>query len=927
MTTGSSEWTGLVLSNGRYVVSDKLGEGGMGAVYRATDRNLDAEVVIKAPLRSMLEDPDFAHRFEVEIRSLARLSHPHIVKVSDVGSWDGLPFAVMQYLPGGNLEDRRPSGTDGPTGILDPQDVPRWLPGVARALDYVHASGYIHRDVKPGNILFDAQGHPFLSDFGVVKVLATSADARSGRSGMTSVGMVIGTPEYMAPELIMGDACDGRVDQYALGVTVFEMLAGQRPFEDATKTKLLVLHTAKAAPQLTELCTWVPEPVSRAVLRSLAKSPAERYPNCALMADAVCSVIETVYAGKPERVRVKCPACEKSIRVPASDFQKLRGAGRPFPCPSCQALVPVSKPATSVRRGSSGAMRSPEGTLVESPRSVQATQKVTEAAPADASRFASRPGRTLIEPVGLAGGAAGRTVIEPMNPSERAAGRTVVEPAAQAGGVGGRTVMQPVNRAGGAAGRTVAEPVSRPSPTSPNAPARTILEKSSRPNRTVLVGAISETDVSGLAPEFSPEDADAGPKAPLGVLYAIGAGAMGVFVVSGLVAWLLFGRESKSDGLALASKSSSDALSTAFKTSARNRPTENASETGRSVAPAVASASGRPGSGGLANSETTGSTPQGAGPLFKSAAEVDASTTADPGRIENTDRGETSTDKANKGDGDVPERNPPAAEEEGAAREQDSPAHGLASTRLVSLKDVRDDPAAFVDRIVEIDQLYCVQSFDAHRIDLVACDVGWGRSHGSIAVKLTQKRETLDLDLDPRLGRYLYSQNMALRMDRVNNSLKLVGIPANAIVFNDNTGDRLAVLSVRVSKPLDKGAGVGRPRVVKLEFLKRLELKPVFSKHLTKPKLGVDYRVLSVSAEGVTEGLGNHASWERKERLHIITSNLKSQFDRIVAAIRDSRTRAMMEKENNVLMQDAMRSLQQQIDMNNRARQQSRGPR
>src|SRR4029077_14850122 len=143
----------------------------------------------------------------------------HIVKVSDVGEWEGTPFAVMQFLPGGSLEDRRPIGPGGHPFPCEPSEVLRWLAEVAEALDYVHAQGYVHRDVKPGNILFDANGHAFLSDFGVAKVLASAADTRASHTAMTGAGMVLGTPEYMAPELIMGEPFDGRVDQYALAVT------------------------------------------------------------------------------------------------------------------------------------------------------------------------------------------------------------------------------------------------------------------------------------------------------------------------------------------------------------------------------------------------------------------------------------------------------------------------------------------------------------------------------------------------------------------------------------------------------------------------------------------------------------------------------------------------------------------------------------
>ncbi len=217
MPIGSHELEGLRLAHGRYWVTQKLAEGGMGTVYRAQDRNIDAEVVIKIPRQAMMEDPDFASRFTREIRSLVKLSHPHIVKVSDVGTFDGIPFAVMQFLPGGSLENRRPAGSDGVPYPCDPKSIPPWLETVAQALDYIHAQEYVHRDVKPGNILFDAEGQAFLSDFGVAKVLASAADKSPSKTAMSGTGMILGTPEYMAPELIMGEPFDGRVDQYRAG--------------------------------------------------------------------------------------------------------------------------------------------------------------------------------------------------------------------------------------------------------------------------------------------------------------------------------------------------------------------------------------------------------------------------------------------------------------------------------------------------------------------------------------------------------------------------------------------------------------------------------------------------------------------------------------------------------------------------------------
>jgi serine/threonine protein kinase len=340
MTIRSDDWKGLALSNGRYVITTKLGEGGMGYVFRALDRNLEADVVIKIPRQAMMDDPEFAGRFTREIRSLVKLSHPHIVKVSDVGEWEGVPFAVMQYLPGGSLEDHRPKRANGQPLPCDPRMVSRWLVPVAQALDYVHAQGYVHRDVKPGNILFDAEGHSFLGDFGVAKVLASAADVNASRTAMTGTGMVLGTPEYMAPELIMGEPFDGRADQYALAVTFYELLCGRRPFEHETKTKVLVLHTSKAPPRLTEWCPALPERLSQAVLKGLAKDPDERFLGCAALAAAVAAASEGA-AGREERVKLKCPRCGKAGGMPAADYAKLRDGGSRPSCPTCK--VPLDE--------------------------------------------------------------------------------------------------------------------------------------------------------------------------------------------------------------------------------------------------------------------------------------------------------------------------------------------------------------------------------------------------------------------------------------------------------------------------------------------------------------------------------------------------------------------------------------------------------
>ncbi len=336
----ANDGIGTALSHGRYVITEKLGEGGMGTVYRARDQNIDADVVVKVPLRAMLSDAEFAARFKNEIRSLVLLSHPHIVKVSDVGDWDGLPFAVMQFLQGGSLEDRLKQGKSDPRSVLD------WVLKVAEALDFVHSRGYIHRDVKPGNILFDLIGHPFLGDFGVVKVLAETADGSASKASMTGAGMVIGTAEYMAPEIIMGEPFDGRADQYALAATVYEMISGRQIFSDSVKTKVLVLQTSKAPVPLTTLCPGISEAVWEVVRKGLEKDPENRFPTCAKFAKALVTAIEASpvlnTAPSLERVRVACPACGKIIAITASDYARLVQKKVPFPCPGCKTSIFVN---------------------------------------------------------------------------------------------------------------------------------------------------------------------------------------------------------------------------------------------------------------------------------------------------------------------------------------------------------------------------------------------------------------------------------------------------------------------------------------------------------------------------------------------------------------------------------------------------------
>jgi serine/threonine-protein kinase len=277
-------WKGQELAAGRYRLTDHLGEGGMGVVYRAWDKNLKTEVVIKVPKAAGLGDGESIRRFLLEARSLVQLAHPHVVTILDVGEHAGLPFLVMQFLAGGNLKDRQPRGVDHQPRPAPPQTLGAWLPDVAAALDFMHHRGYVHRDVKPANILFDAENHAYISDFGISKCLAPLAGGP--RTDLTGVGRVSGTPAYMAPEMVFGGAFDGRADQYSLAVSVYELLAGHGPFEGLSLPQVALRQKAGPPTALDRVNPSVASGTSWAVGKALSVEPGQRFPSCAAFAQA-----------------------------------------------------------------------------------------------------------------------------------------------------------------------------------------------------------------------------------------------------------------------------------------------------------------------------------------------------------------------------------------------------------------------------------------------------------------------------------------------------------------------------------------------------------------------------------------------------------------------------------------------------------------
>lgn len=319
---------------GRYWIISQLGVGGMGVAYRAWDEQQGVPVVVKIPKRSVLADPKFAERFRREIRLLQGLSHPHVVPIVDVGDHGGLPFVVMRFLPGGSLSNRRLRDDEGNPRPNQPEMLHLWLPAVADALDYVHAQGVVHRDVKPANVFFDGFWTAYLGDFGIAKILAES-DAFDREETLTGTNIGLGTVEYMAPEQFSPKAkIDGHADQYALAVMVYEMLAGQRPFKGESAHVVVEIIT-QPAPSLADRRPGLAPGLVRAVHRGLSKKPDERFATCSEFAAAALAEVPCL-ADEPGVARLLCPQCSRILKLP------IQAAGRNGNCPKCKGRMMVA---------------------------------------------------------------------------------------------------------------------------------------------------------------------------------------------------------------------------------------------------------------------------------------------------------------------------------------------------------------------------------------------------------------------------------------------------------------------------------------------------------------------------------------------------------------------------------------------------------
>ena len=310
---------------GVYQLLEKIGEGGMGAVYKARDLSLDRTVAVKVLPAAMAADKVYVQRFVREARAVAKLSHRNLVHIYHVGAREGLYYFAMEFVPGQTLRQRLAA-----SGPLTVEEFLRIGGQVLSALERIHSVGVTHRDVKSSNVIIEqGTARAVLTDFG----LAKEHSPESGVEGLTSAGVVLGTPEYMSPEQAEGRPAGPPSDLYSFGVLAYEMLTGRVPFRGATAIAVLRKHVEEPAPALAAARPGLSAELEAVVARALAKRPEERYASAGELAADLVRIGATPELA--ELAAAGLPATERTI------------VGAPI-TGTAQTLRPVSPTAPTV---------------------------------------------------------------------------------------------------------------------------------------------------------------------------------------------------------------------------------------------------------------------------------------------------------------------------------------------------------------------------------------------------------------------------------------------------------------------------------------------------------------------------------------------------------------------------------------------------
>jgi hypothetical protein len=316
---------------GKYLVDAPIARGGMAWVYRGQDTLLNRPVALKVLDPTLTADPASAERFRREAVTAANLQHPNIVPVYDVREDEGLLYTAMRYVPGETLRERLTR-----EGALPLDEIVRIVRAVAAALTHAHRQGVIHRDVKPGNILLEPNGNVLLTDFGIART--------ASQSHLTQTGQVLGTVQYMAPELLQGLDPPPAADTYALGIVLYEMLTGTLPFDNADLAAVMYHQVHGAMPPLHTGHPAVDAALEPIVAHALAKSPALRYAT----PDDLAADLDRAVRGLP--TPTPGPVVEKSRLPQEPDTAQFTAPVAPAPpaaAPVPQATAPLARPAVS----------------------------------------------------------------------------------------------------------------------------------------------------------------------------------------------------------------------------------------------------------------------------------------------------------------------------------------------------------------------------------------------------------------------------------------------------------------------------------------------------------------------------------------------------------------------------------------------------